>query len=138
LLELIVNFKNEKENFRMKKQYSVLEYIQKQNAHQKEIIEKLREIILKNFTDIKETGMAEGIWYQEKFYIAAFKDHVNLGVSVYGLSQKEKNNFLGSGKKMRHLKFYSSNDIDERALFNLLDLVWKNTKSEKHCKINKV
>ena len=36
-------------------------------------------IILKTFPDIKEKFKRGVPWYEEKFYVVALKDHVNLG-----------------------------------------------------------
>lgn len=112
----------------------VSKYIQKQKASQKEICKKLREIILSNFPEIEETVMSEGLWYEGKFYLTTFKDHVNLGVSVSGLNKEELKHFEGKGKSMRHLKFYSADDIDEEKLRKLMQLVYSKTNCT--CKIN--
>jgi predicted DNA-binding protein (UPF0278 family) len=100
-------------------------FIKKQKKEQREIIEKLRKIIRENFPNIKETSMPQGLWYEGKFYIATFEDRVNLGVGVNGLSDGEKNLFLGKGKTMRHLKLYSSDGIDEKKLLRLMRLVYR-------------
>jgi hypothetical protein len=65
-------------------------------------------------------------WY-EKFYIAGLRDSVNLGFSVHGLSAKEMDFFKGSGKLMRHLKFRSLKDINEKQIIKLLKLVYNKT-----------
>ena len=62
-------------------------------------------------------------WYEGKFYLVALKDHVNMGFSVKGLSEQEKALFEGKGKTMRHLKFYSLEDVDEAMVAKLLRLV---------------
>jgi len=109
-------------------------FLKKQGRGQKEIIEKIRKLIRDNFPKIKETGMAEGLWYEGKFYIASFKDHVNLGVGVSGLSKAERDLFEGKGKTMRHLKFYSLEDVNEKELLKLMKLVYKKAKCE--CEFN--
>jgi len=55
--------------------------------------------------------------------VVALRDHVNLGFSVKGLSKQEKTLFEGKGKMMRHVKFYSIEDIDETKVVKLLRLV---------------
>lgn len=112
----------------------VKKYLQKLKSPQKEICNKLRKMILTNFPKIEETAMSEGLWYEGKFYLAAFKDHVNLGVGVEGLSDEELKNFEGKGKSMRHLKFYSTDDIGEEKLLKLMKLVYN--KSTCTCEIN--
>lgn len=107
----------------------IRKYLDKQSTNHRKIIDAIRDLILKNFPEIKETGMSEGLWYEGKFYLATFKDHINLGIGVDGLTDKEKQNFQGSGKTMRHLKFYSINDINKTNLLALLKLVYTKT----HC-----
>jgi hypothetical protein len=91
-------------------------------------------MILINFPEIKETVMSEGLWYEGKFYLTTFKDHVNLGVGVSGLTKEELKHFEGKGKSMRHLKFYSMGDTDEKELPELMRLVHRKTNCS--CKIN--
>jgi hypothetical protein len=98
-------------------------YIGKQHQTQKEIIQKLRFIILKTFPQIKEELKMGVPWYEGKYYLVGLKDHVNLGFSVQGLSEKEIALFEGKGKVMRHVKFYSLQDVDEARVEKLLRLV---------------
>ncbi len=70
-------------------------YIKKQKSPKKEICQKLREIILKTIPGINEEIRAGVPCYGHtekylcgKYYIAALKDHVNLGFSLKGLSKK--------------------------------------------------
>jgi hypothetical protein len=105
-------------------------YIKRQPKDLREIIELVRNLILTNFPEIKETVMKEGLWYQGKFYLTAFKDHVNLGVGVNGLNSEELKNFEGKGRSMRHLKLYSVNDIDEQKLLSLMRLIHNKTRSD--------
>ena len=101
----------------------VEEYIGKQKSPQKEMCMKLREIILKTFPDINEEIKMGVPWYECKYYIVAFKDHVNLGFSVKGLSKQEIDLFEGGGKFMRHIKIHSLDDVDERRIVKLLRVV---------------
>ena len=98
-------------------------YIAKQKSPQKEIAEKLRQIILEFFPDIKEEMKFGVPWYEGKYYIVALKDHVNLGFSLKGLSQKETELLEGSGKTMKHIKIRSLNEIDEKKIIQLLQVV---------------
>jgi len=102
---------------------AVDDYIAKQKSPQKEIAEKLRQIILALFPDIKEEMKFGVPWYEGKYYIVALKDHVNLGFSLKGLSQKETELFEGSGKTMKHIKILSLNEIDEKKIIQLLQVV---------------
>jgi hypothetical protein len=106
------------------------EYIQKQKSPQKEICEKLRKIILTTFPDITEELIVGVPCYGHtkaepcgKYYIAALKNHVNLGFSLKGLTKEEQKLFEGSGKTMKHLKVHSLKDIDEKKILSLLTLV---------------
>ena len=60
-----------------------------------------------------------------KFYIAALRDHVNLGFSIVGLDKEEIALFEGGGKTMRHIKVDKPENIDEKRIIELLKLVDK-------------
>ncbi|HJX23955.1 MAG TPA: DUF1801 domain-containing protein [Candidatus Bathyarchaeia archaeon] len=97
--------------------------MKKQEAPQRAIVQRLRETILKTVPNTKEDFWMGVPWYEGKFYLVALKDHVNMGFSVKGLSEQEKALFEGKGKTMRHLKFYSLEDVDEARVTKLLRLV---------------
>lgn len=101
-------------------------YMEKQKSPQKEICQKLREIIFETFPAVKEE-MKWGVptYANGKYYIVALKDHVNLGFSLKGLSKEEQKLFDGSGKTMKHVKIRSLEEIDEKRIEKLLKLVWK-------------
>ena len=102
----------------------VRKYIEKQKSPQKEIIQQLREIILKTFPGIGEEMKLGVPWYEGKYYLVALKDHVNLGFSLKGLSKEEIGRLEGGGKTMKHIKVYSL-EIDEGRIVELLKLVKK-------------
>lgn len=104
---------------------NVNEYTEKQKSPQKEIIQELRKIILETFPSIKEETKLGVPWYEGKYYLVALKDHVNLGFSIKGLSEKEKELFEGGGKTMKHIKIYSLQEIDKKKIVKLLKLVKK-------------
>ena len=108
---------------------TVADYLKKQKSPQKEICTKLRKLILKTFPKITEE-MKMGVPWYGKFYLVGLKDHVNLGFSVKGLSKEELELFEGKGKLMRHLKFFTPNDIAEKKIIKLLKLVMKKSKCE--------
>lgn len=98
-------------------------YIEAQKSPYKEILKRLRAIILKTFPSITEE-MKYGVpCYEEKYYIVALRDHVNMGFSLKGLSEKEARAFEGTGKTMRHIKVYSVGEIDEKKIVKLLKIV---------------
>ena len=101
----------------------VEKYIENQKSPQKEIVQKLRDIILKTLPEIKEEFKMGVPWYEGKYYVVALRGHVNLGFSVKGLSEQETALFEGKGKMMRHVKFYSLEDVDEARVAKLLKLV---------------
>jgi len=105
------------------------DYVKKQKSPQKEICSKLRRVIKKTFPKIDEKMHVGVPWYEGKFYIVGLKDHVNLGFSVKGLSKKDLELFEGKGKLMKHLKFFSVKEIDEKKIVKLLKLVKKKTKA---------
>ncbi len=105
-------------------------YISKQKSPQKEICARLRSIILSTIPGIREELKVGVPCYGcstvdscGKFYIAALKDHVNLGFSLQGLTKEQQGLFEGSGKTMKHVKVYSLDDIDEQRIVKLLQMV---------------
>jgi hypothetical protein len=126
---------------RLKTSTQVEKYIEKQKSPQKEIVQRLRDIILKTLPDIKEEFKMGVPWYEGRFYIVALRDHVNLGFSVEGLSEREMTLFEGKGRMMRHIKFFSLEAVDEERVVKSLRLVAEKgagcdcshkTKSQKH------
>lgn len=101
----------------------VKSYLANLPSPQREICERVRNIILTTFPDLEETFENGVPWYECKYYIVGFKDHVNVGFSVEGLSEEEKRLFEGKGKLMRHIKLYSLSDVDEVKIVKLLKVV---------------
>ncbi|MBN2588328.1 MAG: DUF1801 domain-containing protein [Sedimentisphaerales bacterium] len=83
---------------------------------------KLREVILKTYPKIEEQMWAGVPFYDKRYYIVALKDHVNMGFAISGLSEKEIALFEGKGKTMRHIKFFSVDDIDEKQIAKLMKI----------------
>ena len=96
------------------------QYVERQSSPLKEIVGRVRKIILKTFPDVKEEMKMGVPWYEGKLYVAALKDHVNLGFCLKGLSQKEERLLEGSGRTMRHIKIHSLKDIDDKKIEDLL------------------
>ena len=104
----------------------VEKYIEKQQAPQKEILKKVRNLILESLTDCEEKAAWGVVTFAGgKFYIAALKNKVHVGFAINGLSKEEISQFEGSGKTMRHIKIYSLLDIDEKKLVKLIKMVDK-------------
>lgn len=104
---------------------NVESYIKKQPSPQREICERLREIILRALPHVREE-MKWGVPTYDggAYYIVALKDHVNLGFSMVGLSGDEVSQFVGSGT-MKHVEIRTVGEIDEAHITRLLQLVWK-------------
>ena len=100
------------------------EYIDKQKSPQKEIIQKVRKIFQKTLPSCEEK-MAWGVitFAAGKFYIAAMKNRVHVGFAITGLNKDEISLFEGSGKTMRHIKIPTLEDIDQKKLVRLIELV---------------
>lgn len=85
----------------MKLSNGVDDYIEKQKSPEREICQRLRDILLKTFPDIQEEYKLGVPWYEGKYYIVALKNYVNLGFSLKGLSGEEVKLFEGGGKTMK-------------------------------------
>jgi uncharacterized protein YdhG (YjbR/CyaY superfamily) len=110
----------------MRMDEQVNEYIEKQKSPQKEILQEVREIFQKSLPSFEEK-MRWGVptFTGGKFYIAAMKNRVHVGFAINGLNKDEIDLFEGSGKTMRHIKIPTLEDIDEKKLINLIEMVDK-------------
>lgn len=99
---------------------TVSDYINKQPIQKKEILIKLRKLILENAPGIFEEIKMGVPWYEGKFYLVALKDHVNMGFAFNKMLEKYQKELEGKGKFMRHIKFFSEKDIDEKELVKLI------------------
>jgi hypothetical protein len=102
------------------------EYIEKQLSPQREICLELRRIVFKALPDVDEE-MRWGVptYANGKYYIVALGDHVNFGVSLKGLTEKEQKLLEGSGKTMKHIEICSLEEIEEKKVPELLKLAMK-------------
>ena len=107
------------------KSKEVDQYIEKFDGEKKTILKKLRDIILKTRPSLKEELKWGTPWYGGFFYLVALKDHVNMGFAFGGKLKKHEKELEGKGKYMRHIKFYSSKDIDEKKLIRLIKVTKK-------------
>jgi len=100
------------------------EYIDRQKSPQKEICQKLRKNIFDTFSNIEEE-MKWGVptYGNGKYYIVALKDHVNLGFSSKGLTEKDIALFDGGGNTTKHIEIALLKNIDKRRIVKLLKLV---------------
>jgi len=107
---------------------SVNNYIAKQQSPHKEILHRLRKLILKTVPGIAEEMKMGVPWYECKFYLVSLKDHVNMGFAYNTMLDKFQNELEGKGKYMRHIKFFAVNDIDEKILTKLIKATKKGYK----------
>lgn len=99
------------------------EYIEKQKSPQKEICQDLRNIILETYPNILEEMKYGVLYYGNKYYIVALKNHVNLGFKIKGLTKEEISLLEGTGKTTRHIKLDSLEEIDKEYIKKLLKMV---------------
>jgi len=101
----------------------VEEYIEKQQAPQKDILKKVRNLILESLPNCDEKAAWGVVTFAGgKFYLAALKNKVHIGFAINGLSKEEISQFEGSGKTMRHIKIFSLSDIDDEKLIKLIKM----------------
>jgi len=62
-------------------------------------------------------------YYGEKYYLVALKTHVNIGVSIKGLTKEDISLFEGTGKTTRHIKINTLESIDENKIIELLNII---------------
>lgn len=104
----------------------VADYIAKQALPQREICFALREILIKTLPEIKEEMKWGAIVFGGgRYYIGVVRYGVNLGFAINGLDKDEVALFNGTGKIMRHIKIEKKEDIDEKKLVELINLVKK-------------
>ena len=104
----------------------VEEYIEKQQAPQRDILKKVRNLILESLPNCDEKAAWGVVTFAGgKFYLAALKNKVHIGFAINGLRKEEISQFEGSGKTMRHIKIFSLSDIDDEKLIKLIKMVDK-------------
>ena len=101
----------------------VEEYINKQPTPQKEICLKLRELILNTTGTQEEWKWGAPVYCNSSIYIGAFKNNVNVGFKIAGLSEEDLSQLEGTGKTMRHIKIYSKDEMDEEKIVKFIKLV---------------
>ena len=100
----------------------VSQYFQKQSLHHQAILRQLREILLTTFPGISESFQWGVPMYDGgRFYLAALKNQVNLGVSIVGLDKEDIARFEGGDKTARLIKVFDL--LDEAQKQNLIPLL---------------
>lgn len=98
-------------------------YIDDQKSPQKEICRELRRIIFEAIPGVKEEMKMGVPWYEDKVYLAAMSDYVNISFSLKGLSYELQQQLNGNGKTMKHLAIRSVHDINKEQIVQLLTSV---------------
>ncbi len=90
-------------------------YVKKLPADARAVVEALRRLIFAVAPHAHEDLKWGQPWYAGNkgvCYIAAFKDHVNLGFARGAELLDPKDRLEGTGKGMRHVKIRSAKEID--------------------------
>ncbi|MBI2429063.1 MAG: DUF1801 domain-containing protein [Ignavibacteriales bacterium] len=90
---------------------TVDQYIERQKSPQKEICRELRTIIQKTIPGVYEEMYLGVPWFEDKVYIVALQDHVNIGFSLRALSKEMQTELEGNGKTMKHITIGSLKEI---------------------------
>jgi len=102
----------------------VEQYFKKQKSPQKEICQKLRQIIFETFPHVKEEmKWGAAVYDGGRYYIGVVRYGVNFGFAISGLSEEEIKQFEGNGKTMRHIKIEAVENIDKEKLVRLMKTV---------------
>ncbi len=103
-----------------------LDYFAKQPSPQREICEKLHQII-KNILPEATESMLWGVpvFNDGLVYLVALKDHVNLGFTVANLTSEEEKLFAGGGKTTRKIEIQVVDEIDEAKIAKIIAFVVK-------------
>lgn len=95
---------------------TVAEYIDELDDWRAEAVSALRQLVIEAAPDARESIKWARPVYEYKgplCYVAAFKNHVNLGFSRGADLPDDTGILKGSGKTMRHIKVTSVDDIRE-------------------------
>ncbi len=90
-------------------------YVRKLPADTRAVVEALRRLVITVAPDAREALKWGQPWYAGKkgvCYIAAFRDHVNLGFAHGAELADPAGRLEGTGKGMRHVKICSAKEID--------------------------
>ena len=104
----------------------IKEYIDKQQPLEKELLMETRSLVLKTIPNCDEFVQWGVLCYAKgKIYLVALKGKIHVGFSIIGLSDKEIKLFEGTGKTARHIKIFKKDDLTEKNIANLVELVNK-------------
>jgi hypothetical protein len=102
----------------------VTDYIASLPAPQREICQSLRELILRNFQELREEFKYNfpAYYYERKRIcsIGGFKRHANFELDYGAHLRDSQGRIEGVGKNIRHIKIRSLEEIDEDYFVGLL------------------
>lgn len=102
----------------------VKEYIEKQAPKEQALLNKARTLVLDTILACDEFVQWGVLCYAKgKIYLAAMKDRIHVGFSIIGLSKEDIKPFEGSGKTARHIKIYTEEELEEKKIAWLVDMV---------------
>ncbi|MBK0402423.1 DUF1801 domain-containing protein [Adhaeribacter sp. BT258] len=102
---------------------TVEQYISQQTEPQQMLLNALHQFIKKTAPELQESikwGFPSYAGKSNVCYLAAQKNHVNLGFYEGGLLPDAGKLLEGTGAKMRHVKVRSLNEIAEKPLAELI------------------
>lgn len=103
----------------------VTEYIQNAPEEQRFILDQLRALIHKAVSEVDEdVKWGIPVFTKTKIftYLRSTKKHVALGIYNIEKINDENGILQGTGKQMKHLKFETSEDIDEQLIIEWLKI----------------
>ena len=102
----------------------IKEYIEKQDAKEKDLLKKARALILNTVAGCDEFMQWGVLCYcKGKIYLAAMKGRIHVGFSIIGLKQEDIRCFEGSGKTARHIKIRSESELEEKNIAKLVKMI---------------
>ena len=108
----------------MEENSAVTSYILELEAPKREICEALRAMLHDKFPQLREEfKWSRPVYSSENggiCYIAALKNHINLGFDDGAQIEDPRGLLQGNGKSMRHVKLRVAEDIDEDYLSDLV------------------
>lgn len=118
---------------------AVKAYIEKQDDLKKTLLKKARKLLLETIKNChEEFNWGVPVYDGGKFYIAAMKTRIHIGMAITGLDKKVVDELEGTGKTMRHVKVHNLEEFDEKKLTRLIKLVHRGASCPHDYKSKKV
>ena len=111
----------------MKKYVSFSDWKKDQTFKNQKLITEASKIIDNVAPHLEKTvKWSQGCWTEDKnhkLFIHGASDHIQLGFYLGSTLKDPKNLLRGNGKFVKHVKIFSTGDIDEEAFNNLIKQV---------------